>query len=140
MWDIKKARRLLSLKGHGSTVTGVCVDRNNNVYSASADTTAKIWSPYKNNSYNKYLFFFLSFFHFPFSLFSIIIVASILIINYRKCNQVTLTGHLSPLTSIALSDNESKIITASYDKTLRVWDIKGANISTLSAHEGKFTN
>lgn len=41
---------------------------------------------------------------------------------------MTLTGHTEAITSVAVFDNEKRVVSASYDKTLRVWDIESGSV------------
>jgi WD40 repeat protein len=54
----------------------------------------------------------------------------------------TLSGPTAPLTSVALADAETKIVSGSFDKTVWVWEIggKGAMLHTLTGHNGKLHN
>ena len=55
--------------------------------------------------------------------------------------RVTLQGHDNWVTSAAFSPDESRIVTASYDKTARVWDAKsGAALLTLQGHDNRVTS
>jgi WD40 repeat protein len=44
-------------------------------------------------------------------------------------------GHTAPVTSVSLAESGSKVVSASYDLTLRVWDAtKGLLLNTLTGH------
>jgi WD40 repeat protein/tetratricopeptide (TPR) repeat protein len=58
---------------------------------------------------------------------------------YRLCHSdlLTLKGHTDYVTSASFSPDGTRIVTASGDKTARVWDAKsGAEIFTLKGHTG----
>ena len=49
----------------------------------------------------------------------------------------TLTGHIGDIVEIALSPNEQWIVSASKDKTAKVWSVKEKNcVRTLTGHTG----
>lgn len=55
-------------------------------------------------------------------------------ISLVKCK--LLEGHRAPITGIKLSRNESRIVSASRDNAIRVWDVSsGACITTYSGHD-----
>jgi eukaryotic-like serine/threonine-protein kinase len=48
-----------------------------------------------------------------------------------------LSGHLDQVISAAYSPDGTRIVTASYDRTARIWDARtGAQLAVLSGHEG----
>jgi WD40 repeat protein len=48
-----------------------------------------------------------------------------------------LKGHEAPLTSIAFSPDGKKLVSASYDKTARIWDVaSGKELKKLEGHTG----
>ena len=52
-----------------------------------------------------------------------------------KGNQITeLKGHTSNVNSANFSPDGKKIVTASWDTTVRVWDIKGNQIAEFNGH------
>jgi hypothetical protein len=52
----------------------------------------------------------------------------------------TLQGHTNAVTAVALAPNGCRVVSASYDKTLRVWDLeKGGTILTLQGHTNAVT-
>jgi WD40 repeat protein len=49
----------------------------------------------------------------------------------------TLEGHTSPVSSVAVTPDGTKIVSGSYDNTIRVWDIAsggGRLLNTLEGH------
>jgi WD40 repeat protein len=56
--------------------------------------------------------------------------------NYQVLEQNRLEGHAGGVNSVNFSLDGSKIVTASEDKTARVWDVQGKLLATISGHEG----
>jgi WD40 repeat protein len=56
----------------------------------------------------------------------------------RECYfQLALTGHTGLVNTAVFGAHDSRVVTASWDKTARVWDAAtGAAIATLSGHSG----
>ena len=53
----------------------------------------------------------------------------------------TLKGHTGPVSSASFSPDGSRLVTASHDITVKVWDAKtGAVIATLKGHAGPVTS
>jgi WD40 repeat protein len=50
----------------------------------------------------------------------------------------TLKGHSSRVNSVAISSDNSKIVSGSYDKTIKVWDLNtGRLLKTLKGHSSR---
>ncbi len=54
--------------------------------------------------------------------------------NYQLLEQNRLEGHTDPVSSANFSPDGTKIVTASADKTARVWDLQGNLLKKLSGH------
>jgi WD40 repeat protein len=52
----------------------------------------------------------------------------------------TLSGHQGSVINASFSPDGRQILTASSDKTAKVWDIKGNLLATLSGHQGSVNN
>ena len=53
----------------------------------------------------------------------------------------TLTGHSNWVTSVALTPDGRRAVSASWDETLRVWDVEsGESLRTLSGHTNRITS
>ena len=56
-------------------------------------------------------------------------------------NLLTLEGHSDYVRSVAISNDNTKVVTGSDDKTAKVWDIRtGKNLLTLEGHSGDVTS
>ena len=50
----------------------------------------------------------------------------------------TLEGHLGRVLSVVFSPDGARIVSGSYDKTIRLWDaVSGAHLNTLEGHSNK---
>ena len=55
----------------------------------------------------------------------------------------TLEGHTSSVSSVAITPDGTKIVSGSYDKTIKVWDIASAGgrlLNTLEGHTGSVSS
>lgn len=107
VWDLQ-GKQLAVLEGHTSTVTRVRWSPDGNqIVTASADGTAKIWSvttDYKTTAQITLLY--------------------------------TLNGHTNRINSVDWSADGKKLVTASNDTTIIVWDAaSGGPIFTLRGHQ-----
>jgi WD40 repeat protein len=106
---------LRTFQGHTSWVNSVALALNNQaVVSASRDHTLRVWD---------------------------IATGQCLAILGKEWNDDPDLGHTSSVTSIALPLDSKIIISASMDKTLRIWDfITGECIQVLQGHMGEITS
>jgi WD40 repeat protein len=58
----------------------------------------------------------------------------------RGQNAVVLTGHTGPVTSISFAPDGTKVVTASWDGTARVWPADGTGESVTLVHEDWVTS
>lgn len=52
----------------------------------------------------------------------------------------SLEAHNDILTDVKISDDQKHILTASKDKTLKMWDLQGNLLKNFAAHQGKIMN
>ncbi|WP_438038181.1 TIR domain-containing protein [Sorangium sp. So ce128] len=110
VWDIASGHLRSSLDGHAARVWGCAISPDNKrIVSASSDKTLKVWD-----------------------------VASgrLLSILGDPSRTETSQRHLDQVTGCAISPDSERILSCSYDRTLRVWDVAtGQLLSTIEAHD-----
>ena len=58
--------------------------------------------------------------------------------SHRRREVLSLKGHEEPVASVSFSPDGTRIVTASWDKTAKVWDATtGAMILTLQGHNSR---
>jgi len=50
-------------------------------------------------------------------------------VDWSKLQTLTLYGHSSPVRSVSFSPDGKRIVSGSYDNTLKVWDISSLDTS-----------
>lgn len=58
----------------------------------------------------------------------------------KNCQYYVLKGHLSVIKSISFSRDSLSLITASYDGTIRIWDVHEGKCRKVLRDDGKFVN
>jgi eukaryotic-like serine/threonine-protein kinase len=110
IWDAKSGAEVLTLKGHTLRVDSASFSPDGSrVVTASWDQTARVWDAK---------------------------IGAELLVTIRNWSGLnTLKGHKSAVTSASFSPDGSRVVTASWDQTAKIWDAKsGAELLTLKGH------
>jgi WD40 repeat protein len=118
IWDAARGKKIAVLRGHEGYVNSAAFSPDgSHIVTASWDRTARIWdiAGGKRNPGRRLRFFFVS----------------------RAINTeiAVLRDHGNNVTSAAFSPDGSRIVTASEDKTARVWNVASNKIAVLRGHE-----
>ncbi|MFN6437814.1 MAG: WD40 repeat domain-containing protein [Nostoc sp. DedSLP01] len=114
VWNLADGKELITLKGHTESVNAVAVTPNGQqVISASSDNKLIVWNLADGKE---------GFFNFMMNL----ITGRQLLILY---------GHTESVNAVAVTPNGQQVISASSDKTLKVWNLAdGKELLTLYGH------
>jgi WD40 repeat protein len=151
VWDIDTGRLLNTLEGHTSTVRSVAISSDNSkIVSGSYDNTIKVWDIDTGRLLNTLE-------GHSYSVNSVAISSdNSKIVSgsgspFRRADPTdntikvwdlntgrllnTLEGHSYSVNSVAISSDNSKIVSGSDDNTIKVWDIDtGRLLNTLESH------
>ncbi|MBE9011616.1 caspase family protein [Pseudanabaenaceae cyanobacterium LEGE 13415] len=137
LWNLEGAS-LETIQGHGAAVTHLSFSpAGTQLLSASADKTARIWQVNPLPRLNTGL-----------SAMSVSADGNIIAIAapdstiqlQTKTDFRILKGHTAPVTQVQISPDDSLLISASADKTIRLWNIStGELIRTISGHNDRVT-
>ncbi|MGG6268334.1 caspase family protein [Leptolyngbya sp. AN03gr2] len=137
LWDLK-GKPLETLQGHGAAVTHLSFSpAGTQLLSASADRTARIWQVNPLPRLNTGL-----------SAMSVSADGNIIAIAAPEdtiqlqtaTDSRILKGHTAPVTQVQISPDDSLLISASADKTIRLWNIStGELIRTIAGHNDRVT-
>lgn len=109
VWDVASGHLRSSLEGHAASVGGCAISPDNKrIISASSDKTLKVWD-----------------------------VASgrLLYVLGDPSRTAISERHLDKVTGCAISRDGTRIVSCSYDRTLRIWDAgTGRLLSTIEGH------
>ncbi|NEQ55730.1 MAG: hypothetical protein F6K11_37440 [Leptolyngbya sp. SIO3F4] len=103
-----------SLVGHSSMITSLCFSSNNkNIVVGCQDDTLRVWNLSRDQTKdNKH------------------------IQDVKATTILGNIGHTSYISSVSFSPDNKYIATASNDRTVKLWDLKGNLLSTLIGHLG----
>ncbi len=128
IWDVETGKELATLKGHSHWVrSAVFSPDGTQIVSGSRDNTVKIWDiPVKARSVVKR----------PPQLESPAIDPAEYVKAIKKITLgKTLDKHSNSVRGVAYSPDGSKIVSASYDKTIKIWDAKTSQeLANLPGH------
>ncbi|BAU11153.1 hypothetical protein LEP3755_16460 [Leptolyngbya sp. NIES-3755] len=137
LWNLK-GEPLETLQGHGAAVTHLSFSpAGTQLLSASADRTARIWQVNPLPRLNTGL-----------SAMSVSANGNIIAIAapddtiqlQTATDSRILKGHTAPVTQVQISPDDSLLISASADKTIRLWNIStGELIRTIAGHNDRVT-
>lgn len=142
IWNFKQNSRSIILKGHKGGVKGVCYLENRSlIVSGDHKREIIVWDFAKHNIIKKLL---LTGAIWCLTLMknSSFIIASeyknIAFIEIETLNKLkTMQGHGSTVLSLALTSDEKKLVSGSWDKLIIVWDlIESQKILQLEGHKG----
>ncbi|MDB9449523.1 WD40 repeat domain-containing protein [Dolichospermum circinale] len=115
IWDVETGTEKFTLEGHSSSVKAIALTSDGKtVISGSSDNTIKIWDITQQKT---------GFFDF---------------IHERIPSRLkfTLKGHSDSVKAIAVTPDGKTVISGSYDKTIKIWDVEtGTEKFTLTAHK-----
>ncbi|WP_437305670.1 TIR domain-containing protein [Sorangium sp. So ce388] len=116
VWDLASGKLLSTLEGHSGAVTACAVSPDGQrIVSASDHNTLKVWDLATGE------------------------LLSTLEGDFEGLSTLE-EGHSGGVTACAVSPDGQRIVSASYDRTLKVWDLaSGKLLSTLEGHSGGVT-
>ncbi|MFC1878751.1 AAA family ATPase [Chloroflexota bacterium] len=118
IWELESGRVVNTLKGHTDEITAVVVTPDGqHIISGSRDHTLKVWN------------------------ISAALNAGIVRENELCSEKVrTLKGHTDEITAVEVTPDGKLVISGSYDKSLKVWDVAtGREQRTLQGHKSGVT-
>ncbi len=128
VWDSENLELRVVLEGHSNQVQKLCFSEDgNNIVSASDDGSIRVWD-IKQGSCVRCLE--ENFYPEAVALgadgtLAVGAKEAIHIFDLRTANRLlTLEGHRSSVTALALNADGTRLISGSYDKSLRVWDLR----------------
>jgi WD40 repeat protein len=116
-WDLASGRELRSVAGHSQKITALAVTSDGErLVSASQDETLKLWTPLK--------MWATSYAH------------SASVDTVSRLEVVTLEGHSDIITTVAVTPDGKLAVSASTDRTLKVWELDSGSRSELHTFYG----
>jgi WD40 repeat protein len=144
VWDADKGQELLSLQGHTSDVTSVCISQDGKrIVSGGSwgDGTVKVWDAHKGQELltlrghtNRITSVSIS----PDGkrIVSGSFDRTVKVWDVDKGREVlSLQGHTEPVNSVNIGPDGKRVVSGSADNTVKVWDAdKGQELLTLKGH------
>ena len=141
LWAMQTGKLLHTFEGHAFTVfTAMFSQDNRYIFTASSDNTIKVWDAVSFNPVLEIDGTLANLKHVnPISNANYKISTRGNIIFFRKVTgsltPQTLTAHLAEISSINFNSSKTKIVSASFDKTIKVWNVETKqNLLTLEGH------
>ena len=154
-WDLETGRQTRALRGHANSVFGLVLSQNGDMLaSAGADGTIRLWGPSGHDVQAVLRADGEPFSHLALSpdgrllagatgesdMFAAAVRPGVVHVwDVETTDRVyTLHGHAGPINSVAFSPDGSKIVTSSWDMTVKIWDVKsGDELRTMLGHTDK---
>lgn len=141
VWDLEKiqqVKQIDSLKGHKGTITSASYSPDGRyIVTASTDKTVRVWLR-RQNLLEKDLdkVDVLSFS--PNGNFSVTTSnKTVWLCELKGGQNISLKGHQGKVNSASFSPDGQLVVTASDDKTARIWDLQNHNHITLLGHDSR---
>ncbi|NEQ82242.1 MAG: hypothetical protein F6K26_18900 [Moorea sp. SIO2I5] len=155
VWDLETGQEELTLKGHGDLVINVAITSDNRVISGSENGTIKVWSSKTGKVLSRPAYRRISTRKLPRKVYAIAVSLddqwliagcqekttlsdsnAIIILNLRTEKIIKeIDSHTAPIVAIAFTPDGKRFISASLDKTIKVWDTKyRKELLTLTGH------
>ena len=139
-WGASKFQEIFTFSGHIGEIYSLAFNLNDTLLaSGSQDKTVRVWNLKTKNIQ------FIQDTHISYISYVKLIGNNLLVsVSYRNIlvdnltenrNEVLLEGHSGLITDIEVVDNSTKIISCSYDKTVKFWDINDKDMKvSLDRH------
>ncbi|MBA2306740.1 WD40 repeat domain-containing protein [Candidatus Dependentiae bacterium] len=142
LWELEKEELLLTLTGHEGRIESLALNKEGTcAFSGGGDKTVRLWDLRSKDvvtleSYTECVMSVS-----PSSDGETILTGfadgtAVLCDTNMRRSRVTFTGHEQALTAAIFVPGDKYVLTGSWDKTVRVWDIEGQELMKFDRHEG----